>query len=156
MSRKKLPPDAFEYYFALGPGRSYRDVAEHFGVSKTAVANLAEREDWQQRVSEIDQKARARSDESTADAAAAAKEQRLKSLRMVLLKGVEGLKGMSIDSPRDATRAIIMAVRELRVELGEPSERMAVSVEDTIRREYERWMTVVGDEAEDSDDTASD
>ena len=44
MAQKKLPPDTFEFYYALGPGRSYRQVAEHFGVSKTAVANLAERE----------------------------------------------------------------------------------------------------------------
>ncbi len=49
---------------------------------------------------------------------------------------------MSIDSPRDAVQAIGLAVREIRVELGEPSDRTAISVEDTIRREYERWMTV--------------
>ena len=40
MSRK-IPTDAFAYYLALGPGRSYAQVAEHFGVSKTAVANAA-------------------------------------------------------------------------------------------------------------------
>ncbi len=49
---------------------------------------------------------------------------------------------MSIDSPRDAVQAIGLAVREIRVELGEPSDRTAISVEDTIKREYERWMVV--------------
>ncbi len=53
---------------------------------------------------------------------------------------------MAIDSPRDAIRAIGLAVREIRVELGEPSERTAVSIEDTIRREYKRWMIVGNDE----------
>ena len=40
--------------------------------------------------------------------------------------------------------------------LGEPSERTAVSVEETIRREYERWM--VGDESaeESADDELDD
>ncbi len=49
---------------------------------------------------------------------------------------------MSIDSTRGAVQTIGLAVREIRVELGEPSDRTAISVEDTIRREYERWMTV--------------
>jgi hypothetical protein len=28
----------------------------------------------------------------------------------------------------------------MRVELGEPSDRTAVTVEDVIKREYARWM----------------
>ena len=40
----------------------------------------------------------------------------------------------------------ILAVREIRVELGEPSERTALSIEDTIKREYERWMVVEGED----------
>ena len=51
---------------------------------------------------------------------------------------------MTIDAPSDAVRAIGLAVREIRVELGEPSERTAVSIEDTIKREYDRWMSVEG------------
>jgi transposase len=50
MARKRLPADAFEYYYGLGSGRSYRAVAEHFGVSKTTVANRAERDGWLERV----------------------------------------------------------------------------------------------------------
>ncbi len=57
---------------------------------------------------------------------------------------------MPIDSPRDAVQAIGLAVREIRVELGEPSDRTAVSVEETIRREYERWMVVEEDSTDDS------
>jgi hypothetical protein len=51
---------------------------------------------------------------------------------------------MTIDAPADAIRAIGLAVREIRIELGEPGDRTAVSVEDTIKREYERWMVVDG------------
>ncbi len=47
---------------------------------------------------------------------------------------------MAITHPMDAVRAIGLAVREIRVELGEPSDRTAVSIEDVIRKEYERWM----------------
>ncbi len=139
---KKIPADAFDHYFSLGPGRSYQQVADRYGVTKRAVTALAKREIWQTRHAEIEEKARVRLDEKKGDALDAAHEQRLKALRLVLGKGIEGLRGMSIDSPRDAVQAIGLAVREIRVELGEPSDRTAISVEDTIRREYERWMVV--------------
>ena len=32
--------------------------------------------------------------------------------------------------------------------MGEPSDRTAISVEDTIKREYERWMVVEDDQAD--------
>ena len=42
----KILSDAFEYYVALGPGRSYRTVAERCGVTKRAVTKHAAREGW--------------------------------------------------------------------------------------------------------------
>jgi hypothetical protein len=58
---------------------------------------------------------------------------------------VEALQAKAIDTPADATRAIQVAVREWRLALGEPRDRTALTVEETIRREYERWM-VAADE----------
>ncbi len=145
---KKIPTDAFDHYFSLGPSRSYRAVADKYGVTKRAVTALAKRESWQARLAEIEEKARVRLDEKKVDALDAAHEQPLKALRLVLGKGIEGLRGMSIDSPRDAVQAIGLAVREIRVELGEPSERTAISIEDTIKREYERWMVVEDEESD--------
>ncbi len=62
--------------------------------------------------------------------------------------GVKALNAMAIDFPADAMRAIQLAIREERVALGEPTDRTAVSVEETIRREYDRWMTVAEDDEE--------
>ncbi len=47
---KKIPPDAFDFYFSPGPPRSYQAVADKYGVTKRAVTNLAGREDWQRRL----------------------------------------------------------------------------------------------------------
>ena len=44
---RKLPSDSFEQYFSMGPGRSYRAVAERFNVSKKTVTALATKENWQ-------------------------------------------------------------------------------------------------------------
>ena len=160
---KKIPADAFDYYFSLGPGRSYQQVADRYGVTKRAVTALAKRENWQARLAEIEEKARVRLDEKKGDALDAAHEQRLKALRLVLGKGIEGLRGMSINSPRDAVQAIGLAVREIRVELGEPSDRTAISIEDTIRKEYSRWMMIeeqepdpAGDQDADDEESGSD
>ncbi len=53
-------------------------------------------------------------------------------------------------------KAIQLAIREMRVALGEPSDRTAISVEDTIRREYERWMVVEDDESDPPNDRDAD
>ncbi len=151
---KKIPPDAFDFYFSLGPPRSYQAVAERYGVTKRAVTGLAKRENWQDQIAALERKAREKSDERKVDALQVAHEQRLKALRMVLGKGLEGLRQMTIDSPGDAVRAIGLAVREIRVELGEPSDRTAVSIEDTIKREYARWMTVAEEEPEPGGDSS--
>ncbi len=59
---------------------------------------------------------------------------------------------MAIDTPADAMKAIQLSIRGMRVALGEPTDRTAVSVEETIRREYERWMVVGGEVDGDDDD----
>ena len=137
---KKIPADAFDYYFSLGPSRSYQVVAEKYQVTKRAVTSVAKREDWQRRLVEVETKAREAGDKKKVESLQAAKEQHLQALRLVLGKGIEALHQMAIRTPRDAIAAIGLAVREIRVELGEPSDRTAVSIEDTIKREYERWM----------------
>jgi len=140
MSSRKIPHDAFEFYFSLGPERSYEKVAGRYGVTKRAVTKHAAGEGWQARLEMVEAEARTKADQKKVEALDAAKERHMQALRLVLGKGLEALRGMQIDSPADAIRAIGLAVREMRVELGEPSDRTAVTVEDTIKREYARWM----------------
>lgn len=54
----KLPSDAFDFYVSLGADRSYKAVAEKYGVSKRAVTTLAAKEGWQQRARELEAQAR--------------------------------------------------------------------------------------------------
>ena len=64
MSRK-IPTDAFDHYFSMGPGRSYQAVADKYGVSKRAVTYAAKREEWPKRLMDIEQQAREKSDQQT-------------------------------------------------------------------------------------------
>lgn len=49
--------DAFAYYAAAGPTRSYRLVVERYGVAQRTVERRAVREDWQERAAAIDRQA---------------------------------------------------------------------------------------------------
>ena len=71
---KKIPTDAFDFYFSIGPARSYQAVADRYDVSKRAVTNLAKREDWQRRLADIEAKARESSDKQKEQALEAAYE----------------------------------------------------------------------------------
>jgi transposase-like protein len=150
---RKLPPDAFDYYFSLGPGRSYEAVAKHYGVAKRTVTSLAKRGNWQGRLRDIEAKARERSDERHAAVKAEAKEQRLKALRILLGKSIQKLAHNEINSTADAIRGLGTAVRELRAEYAESPETADTSVEEIIKREYRNWMTSSGDDYDDLTDT---
>ena len=136
----KLRPEAFSFYISVGPRRSYTAVGEKFGVSKRSVTSLAKREDWQRRVEEIDRKARESTDKRAVETIEEMNTRHLKSMKIVQGKALEALKARSIESAMDAVRALDLAVKQERVARGEPTERTAVSVEEAIKREYERWM----------------
>jgi len=136
----RLPPDAFDVYVALGPARSYRAVAERFGVSKRAVTARAALDNWQGRLAELETKARARSDEHLVDLLEEMNARHLKTCRVIQAKGLQALQSMPLDSAMNAVRALDLAMRQERLALGEPTDRAEVTVEDTIKREYARWM----------------
>ena len=143
---KKIPPDAFDFYFTLGPGRSYQAVADRYGVTKRAVTNLAKREDWQRRLVEIEAKAREDADQKNAQTLKAIHERQLQSLRLVQRRAIERLRDTPMETASEAARSLSQAIKQENVILGEPGDRTAVSVEDTIKREYERWMTTTDED----------
>ncbi len=59
----RIPPDAFEQYVALGPGRTYLALAKRLGVSKRNLTRKATIEHWQERLAKIESAARERFDE---------------------------------------------------------------------------------------------
>lgn len=137
---RKIPPDAFEFYFGLGTTRSYQAVADHYGVSKRAITKVATRDGWQQRVDEREEKAREAIDKKAVETLEAMSSRHLKSLRVIQGKALESLKGSSLKSAMDAVRALDLAIKGERLIRGEPSERTALSVEQQIREEYANWM----------------
>lgn len=152
----KLPADCFQFYLGLGDGRSYQQVANHYGVSKKAVTNRAVQERWQVRIERIELEVQRRSDEKAVESLEQMGRRHLKSLRIIQGKALETLRSSSLTSAMDAIRALDLAIKGERLVRGEPSDRTALAVEDVIKREYSRWMAVDdGSEEEDSSDTPS-
>jgi len=150
MPLRKIPPEAFDHYVVLGPGRGYQAVAEKYGVTKRAVTKLAARENWQQRLAEIEAKSRADADKDHEQVMNATRERQLQSLRLAQRRAIERLRETPIETASDAARVLTLAIKQENVILGEPGDRTAITMEDTIRREYERWM-VVGGQGDDQD-----
>jgi carbamoylphosphate synthase small subunit len=130
----------------LGAGRSYAAVAAKFGVSKRAVTKRAEKEGWQKRVAELETKARQAVEKRAVESLEQMNERHLLSLKVVQGKALEALRKMPLDSAIDAVRALDLGIRQERLIRGEPSDRTAISVEDTIRSEYQKWLVKDGDE----------
>jgi hypothetical protein len=136
----KIPPDAFHFYLGLGPERSYQSVANRYAVSKRAVTKLATRDRWQDRVVELEAKARAGAEQKALESLEAMNLRHLRSLKVVQGKALEALRSMPLSTAMEAVRSLDMAIRQERLIRGEPSDRTAISVEDVIKREYQRWM----------------
>jgi hypothetical protein len=136
----RIPPDAFHYYLGLGPERSYQLVAKRYAVSKRAVTKLATRERWQDRVAEVEAKARAGAEQKALESLESMNLRHLRSLKVVQGKALEALRSMPLSTAMEAVRSLDIAIRQERLIRGEPSDRTAVSVEEVIKREYQRWM----------------
>lgn len=133
--------------------RRYREVARHFGVSKRAVVDCAKRERWQQRVELIDQRAKENLEKKVAETLDQMNERHLKSLRIIQGKALESLRETPFfKTAIEAARALEMAIRQERVVRGEPSERTQLSIEETVRKEYDRWLSTDGEESHDDED----
>ncbi len=142
MPQRKIPQDALLYYVALGPGRSYEKVAKEYGVSKRALVDHALRENWQDRIAELERRARENVDAKADDTAEEMYNRHLKLIRLMQGKAVETLRNQSLTKASEAVKTLEITMKQERLLHGEPSERTAVSIEDTIKREYERWMVV--------------
>lgn len=142
MGRRRIPADAFETYFAQGPGRSYEALAAKYGVTKQAVLKCAQREDWQQRLRRREADARARAEQSAAESLDAINQRHLKAVRAIQGKAIEALRASPLKTAMEAVRALDLAIKQERLIIGEPTDRSALTIEDLIRREYDRWITV--------------
>ena len=148
---RKLPSDAFEFYFGLGVKRSYQAVAEKFGVSKKTVVAHATTENWKRRIGERETKAQAEVEKKAVETLSEVKEKHLKMLEVIQSKALQALKQLPLETAYQAVRALATAIEQERVVRGEPGQRTAVDIEALIKREYQALALQPGEKDDWSD-----
>ncbi len=144
----RIPPDAFEQYVALGDDRSYERLAEELGVTKRSICRRAAKDNWQSKLAAMERAARDDSEARMQESISSMRERHLRTMKAIQGKALEALRAYPLTSAMDAVRALDMSIKQERLIRGEPTERQTVSIEETIRREYDRWMTTSEDESE--------
>ncbi|MBK8172776.1 MAG: hypothetical protein IPK60_20900 [Sandaracinaceae bacterium] len=143
---RRIPPDAFSFYFSLGPKRSFEAVAKKYEASKRGVAEVAKREQWKERIASLEARARAAADEKALETLEAMNERHLKEARFLQSKGIERLKD-TLDSV--AVKAVTAGIQLERLIRGQATERTE-NLEHVIRRECDRWLVRDGDGADET------
>jgi hypothetical protein len=144
---KRLPPDAFGYYVALGPARSHQAVADKYDVHKRTVVRTADRENWTDRLATVEQEARDTADKHLAKDLAEQTLRHRKMLTAMASRAARALQEFPLTSGMEGIKAAAVVIKLERLLSGEPTERTSVDLEQLVRREYQQLMTV-----EDEDD----
>ncbi len=153
---KRIPPDAFDFYASIGTERTHARVAEEYGVTVRAVSKCASREKWTERLEKIEAESRERADKRLGETLDDIRVRHLKTLRVMNARAVEALKQYPLSSAMEAMKAAEVVIKLERLIAGEPTERNAVSVEETIKREYQRWLTEPSEDDADGATTEQD
>ncbi|MBL8801040.1 MAG: hypothetical protein JNN27_03530 [Planctomycetes bacterium] len=152
-SSKKIPEDAFAFYVALGPDRSYDAVARKYAVTKRAVVKHARRANWVERLAAIEVETRRMTDQKLADELHSINVQHSKLLRAMASRVATGLSNFQLNSAMEAMRGAEIVIKLQRLIAGAPSENTALSIERVTRDELARLVTT---EPEDDDDWDTD
>ena len=138
---RKIPSgDAFAYYVALGPERSYGAVAAHYGASQRAVQKAASREKWTARLESIEAAVQADTAELLKETLVEMRGRHLKTLRVVHTRAVEALRDRRFDSAMEGVRALEVALKLERLIAGEASTRADLIVRELRRREEDQLL----------------
>lgn len=125
----KIPQTGFTDYVGMGVARSYEALARRYGCSKKAIVKRATRERWQERARELEAQAAKNGERRVAATIEDASERHGKLARLLLARGLEGLKAGPTLNAIEALRTIQAAVRMER-DIGVSSD---VSVEGAGR-----------------------
>jgi len=138
---RKLPDTAFNTYVDMGVDRSYRRVAQRYGVSKQAVLNRAKREGWQDRLRELERQSREKGEEKAVEEMQAARDRQLQAARLLQARALEALRTLPPAEALKATAALNAGWKHEMELLGEPGEDSFSSAD--LEAIFDTWLRVL-------------
>jgi len=131
----------FAEYVGMGDSRAYIRVAKLFGCAKKTIVAISQRNHWLDRLAFIEAEARKEADRRLLEQRTEVHQRHLQLIRAIQQRGAQGLQEHRFDNARDASRAVTDAIRlELNV-LGEPDQRLGVTIQGLTKREVENFVT---------------
>src|SRR6266498_2685422 len=126
--------EAFEQYWALGPSRSLRTLAEHSGIALSQLGEWSSKFDWQYRVLQRQREEIAASREAAKKEAAALARRRLRNAQLLQEAALTIFAKAKIadmeEDARDyldtALKMMTEGMRAERLELGEATETIKI------------------------------
>lgn len=137
----KIARDAFHFYAALGPGRSYQAVADHYRCSKRSVTKRALAEGWQDKLQFMEKEAGDQTRRKLMVDFEEVNNRHMKMYQAVQAKALEALKNVTLKNALDAVRALDIGIKGERLLRGEPEKVTTVNIEERIKLEYQHWIT---------------
>jgi hypothetical protein len=150
--KKSLPADAFSHFVALGPARTHQAVADHFDVNIRTVQRTAKTDNWAARLDAIEKEARQTADKALAEDVAEMQLRHRKLLRAMAARSAKAMSDFPLTDGMQAIKAAEIVIKLERLLAGEPTERTSVNIEETIKREYGRWLERGDEEAAEGGD----
>ncbi len=124
---RRLPSDAFEYYFSLGVGRSYTRVSQQYATSKKAVAARAAKERWQERIADRERQARENADKRAVETLDQMNERHLKVLQALQRKALDALRTAPTSAAAPLMRALTVVMESERTLRKGPDGQVTIS-----------------------------
>jgi hypothetical protein len=153
MTTRKLPHDAYSYYLSLGVGRSYTQVAKHFGVIKGTVTERAVKENWQEKIKAAEQEAQAAAEKKAQESIHEMNERHLKTAQFVQRKALEDMRSRPFTSSIDASRALFMGMEKERLVRDLPTQRLDIA--EVIKHQWQSLTLKPGEQDEWDDEPAT-
>ena len=126
-------------------------MADHFGVSKRGVVNVAAREKWRERLEAIERSTQERVDQRLGEDLEEMQLRHLKLLRGIAGRAAKAIQEYPLTSGMEGMRAAEMVIKLERVIAGEATERSQLTVEQVTRQEIDKLL-VRSDEPHDGDE----
>lgn len=131
----------FAEYVGQGDTRSYARVAKLFRCAKKTIVAISQRNNWLDRLAFIEAEAQKEADRRLLELRTEVHQRHLQLIRAIQSRGAQALQEHRFDTLKDASRAITDAIRLERNVMGEPDQRLGVTVQAVTKREVENFVT---------------
>ncbi len=135
MSTRKLAAgdEPFQLFLAMGNERSFKKVADHYGVDPAQVTRRAQRERWLERLAPVEQVVAQRTQEQIVESLVDMRKRHAQVARDIQARAMEALSRFDIVEVKDAIKALELGIKMEREARELPSKTVSVEVTHELR-----------------------